>query len=137
METRATGWSVGTPLETTQAAIAQVEAGFPIAALEAFRQRLKLSMNEMAALLRISPRTLARRTKAGHLDPSTSDLLYRLMSLFEHGVAVFEDEQDTRTWMKQPQRGLGGATPLAYARTEPGAQAVERLLNQIDYGVLP
>lgn len=50
---------------------------------------------------------------------------------------VFGDQDDARTWLRRPQWGLGGAIPLEYARTDPGAREVEALLDRIEYGVTP
>ena len=33
------------------------------------------------------------------------------------------------------KRALGGATPLGFARTEPGVREVEDLLGRIEYGI--
>ena len=116
--------------------IRAIERGLSSRAADAFRTRLGLSQGEFAKLLRVSTRTLARRQRQGRLAKAESDLLYRFARLYEQAVAVMGSESDARFWLKQPQWGLGGAIPLNYARTEPGAREVEDLLYRIDYGVL-
>ena len=113
-----------------------IEQGLPADVLVSFKNKLHLSTEEAAQLLRISPRTLARRVKEGRLGASESDMLYRFARLYEQAVHVLENEDDTLYWLKAPQPGLGGAIPLTHARTEPGARAVEELLDRIEYGVL-
>lgn len=131
------GWSIGLSATHAGELIERVEEGFETEAVERFRQKLHLSAEETAVLLRTSTRTLLRRQKQGRLGERESDLLYRLVRLYERAVEVFGHEDDARRWLKQPQWGLGGAVPLHYARTEPGAHEVEALLDRIDYGVLP
>ena len=137
------GWSLGLRAATSADAIARVERGFSPAAADRLADRLALSPTELARAAGASPRTLARRRQAGRLAPEESDRLYRLARLFEKAVETFDAdgdreaaEDDARRWFHLPQWALGGATPLAYAHTEPGAREVEALLHRIDHGVL-
>lgn len=143
MSTTAYGWSLGLRAATSADAIARVERGFSPAAADRLADRLALSPAELARAAGTSPRTLARRRQAGRLAPEESDRLYRLARLFENAVETFDAdgdrdtaEDDARRWFHLPQWALGGATPLAYAHTEPGAREVEALLLRIDHGVL-
>jgi putative toxin-antitoxin system antitoxin component (TIGR02293 family) len=131
------GWSVDLQSPTVDDVIRRVEEGFDVQVLERFRKLLDISVDAAASLLGTSARTLARRQKEGHLQEVESDRLYRIIRLFERAVDVFGDEDDARRWLRQPQWGLGGAVPLEYARTDPGAREVEALLDRIDYGVTP
>ena len=138
------GWSLGLRPRTAADAVARVERGLSPAAADRLADRLGLSPAQLAEAAGASPRTLARRRRAGRLGPAESDRLYRLARLFERAVETFtgrdgdraEAEADARRWFHLPQRGLGGATPLDYARTDPGAREVEALLHRIDHGVL-
>ena len=131
------GWSVDLSSPTVDDIIRRVEEGFDVQVLERFRRMLDLSVDAAASLLGTSARTLARRQKEGHLQETESDRLYRIVRLFERAVDVFGNQEDARIWMWRPQWGLGGAIPLEYARTDPGAREVESLLDRIDYGVTP
>ncbi len=135
--TAAYGWSIGLNATHPNQVIARVREGFEAKVVERFKQKLHLTTEEVAVLIETSPRTLARRHKQGRLGPRESDRLYRLVHLYERAVEVMESEEAARLWLKQPQWGLGGTGPLAYAATEPGAREVETLLDRIDYGVLP
>lgn len=112
-----------------------VEAGLPYTALEELAQALALPPRALREHLRIAERTLARRKRAGRLAPDESERILRYAALFERAVDVLENEDAARTWLKTPKRALNGATPLAFAQTEPGAREVERLLGRIEYGV--
>lgn len=134
------GWSIGLRATTSADMIGRVERGFSIAALEKLRRRLGLSAEQLAKAVGTSPRTLARRKKSGRLEVDESDRVYRLVRLFERAVVVFgggkEGEEDARRWFHLPLWALGEATPLDYARTDPGAREIEAVLDRIDYGVL-
>jgi putative toxin-antitoxin system antitoxin component (TIGR02293 family) len=131
------GWSVGLDAPTVRDVIAQVQQGFSVTVLNEFRRMLGLDLDGAADLLGASSRTLARRQKQGRLLETESDRLYRITRLYERAVEVFGNEADAQVWFHRPQWGLGGDTPLRYARTEPGAREVEALLDRIDYGVMP
>jgi putative toxin-antitoxin system antitoxin component (TIGR02293 family) len=94
------GWSLGlSPKETpnqrhTDVLIAAVQAGFTPHAAERLKNRLSLSTEEFADLLRVSTRTLARRQKQGRLAAGESDLLYRFARLYEQAVDVMDNEAD-------------------------------------------
>lgn len=134
------GWSLGLRALTPARVIAHIEQGLSMSALDRLRRHLGLSDEEVSQVVGASVRTLARRRKAGRLGRDESDRLYRLARLYERAVAVFGGDalarEEARQWFHLPQWGLGGATPLAYARTEAGAREVGALLDRIDYGVL-
>ncbi len=130
------GWSLGLRAKTAAEMISRVERGFTTATLDRIKRRLDLSTDEVAEVIGVSARTLARRRDSGRLETVESDRLMRLARLFERAVAVFGAEDEARRWFHQSQLGLGGATPLEFARTEPGSREVEALLDRIDFGVL-
>lgn len=115
--------------------LGRLEEGLDAAAEQHLRERLELSLSEMASLLDTSPRTLGRRQEEGRLTSSESDRLYRYARLFERAVDVLGDEEAGRTWMKTEQLRLGGRVPLEAARFEPGAREVEDLLGRLERGL--
>jgi putative toxin-antitoxin system antitoxin component (TIGR02293 family) len=95
-----------------------------------------LSMDEMAGLVQIRPRTLDRRKKEGWLRPEESDRLLRASRVFGRAIALFEgDGEGALGWLSTPQMALGGAVPLEMARTEIGAREVEGLIGRLEHGV--
>ena len=115
--------------------IDRVREGLPVSELNSLRAGLEIPLEQLASKLAISRATLQRRKTAGRLSADESDKLVRFSRLLQHATDVFGDETKAREWLKQPQRGLGGAVPLDYAETEIGAREVENLLGRIDYGV--
>lgn len=122
-----------TPTRAEQ--IAVLKAGLPIAFFDGLCAELEITAQEMASVLNIAPRTLARRKKEGRLQTAESERLYRLGVLFERAVVVLGTAEEACTWFKKPARALDDATPLHFADTEPGAREVEDLLGRLEHGV--
>jgi putative toxin-antitoxin system antitoxin component (TIGR02293 family) len=115
--------------------IRQIQKGLRFSELETLQNSIDMPFEQLAAKLCISRSTLQRRKAAGRLSPDESDKVMRLLRLLEHAKKVFGDVNKARTWLKFPQRGLGGAIPLDYAETEVGAREVDNLLGRIEYSV--
>src|SRR6266404_4768582 len=115
--------------------IHRIQKGLRFSELKTLQDTLELPFEKLAAKLCISRSTLQRRKAAGRLSPDESDKVIRFARLLEHATNVFGDVDKARSWLKFPQRGLGGAVPLDYAETEIGAREVDNLLGRIDYGV--
>lgn len=111
----------------------RVREGLDFATLDALRERLGLSLDELERTLHVSARTLQRRRKAEHrLSPAESDRLWRLLHVFDLALAAFEhDEQTARAWLTTPKSVLEGETPLERLDTEPGLREVEDMLTVI------
>lgn len=114
----------------------RISEGLPTGALDTIQARLGLSNAELAAVVQISLRTLSRRKKEALLPPDESERVYRINRLAEIAAQVLGGESAARDWMREPNFTLGDETPLSMARTEPGAKLVERVLGQIDHGIM-
>ena len=110
--------------------------GLPYRALETLKQRLRLSDRELAEATGIHPRTLARRKSQERLRSDESDRLSRLARVTSRAIDVLGSEENAVAWLRHPNRGLGGATPLRYLSTDLGAIRVEAVLNHIEWGDL-
>lgn len=115
--------------------IGTLKQGLPTAAFEKLRVTLDVGKTELATVIGISERTLARRLKAGQFNSEESERIYRVARLLARAGEVLESEGDAVAWLKTPKRHLKGVTPLLYADTEVGAQTVERLLGRVEHGV--
>ena len=121
---------------TTGEWVSRIESGLPAASALAFKEALKLTNAELAALLGMSSRTLARLDPAkSRLDVVSGDRLVRSARLFAIAADVLEDSEAAARWLKAPQRALGGAVPLELAHTDVGTRAVEALLGRMEHGV--
>jgi putative toxin-antitoxin system antitoxin component (TIGR02293 family) len=113
-----------------------VKRGLTYRTFERFVENSSLSPAAAAALVNIPVRTLSRRKREGRLQPDESDRLLRASRVVGRAIELFEgDRAEAKQWLARPQRALGGATPFEMARTEVGALAVERLIDQLEQGV--
>jgi putative toxin-antitoxin system antitoxin component (TIGR02293 family) len=115
--------------------IESIQKGLPFSELDDLRASLDVDIGTLASILGISRATLHRRKTQGRLDAAESDRVLRYARLIGQAATVFGGIQAAREWLRRPQFGLGGAVPLDYAQTEPGAREVENLLGRIEYGV--
>lgn len=118
------------PLAQVREALHQ---GLPRMAFDGLRDELGVTTDELADVLGIPSRTLARRTD--RFKPDESERLLRLGSVLRKAADVLEEPESVRRWMLQPKRALGGLTPLRCCDTEVGAREVEALLTRIEHGV--
>jgi putative toxin-antitoxin system antitoxin component (TIGR02293 family) len=116
-------------------AIESIQKGLPISELEDLRASLNVDDGTLASILGISKATLQRRKTTGRLEPAESDRVLRYARLIGQAATVFGGIEAARQWLTHPQFGLGGAIPLEYAQTEPGAREVENLIGRIQYSV--
>jgi len=112
-----------------------IENGLPVSTFTKIKNDLGLPDKELAGFIRVPKSTLALRKKKGKFSFEESERLYRIQRLFEKAVDVFGDIESARTWLKEKAYGLGEVSPLAFAKTEIGARAVEDLLGRIEHGV--
>jgi len=120
------------PQETIEA----IRKGLPAAAFDWLKEELHLTAAELADVVHISVRTVSRRKKAGRLQTDESERVLRLVRLLQRATDVLGSRDDAQKWMQEPNFALGDDTPLQFADTEPGARRVERLLGQIERGIV-
>jgi putative toxin-antitoxin system antitoxin component (TIGR02293 family) len=113
-----------------------IERGLSYRTFERFVANSSMSTAATAALVNIPVRTLSRRKREGRLHPDESDRLLRASRVVGRAIELFEgDRAEAKQWLARSQRALGGATPFEIARTEVGALAVERLIDQLEQGI--
>ena len=130
------GASLGLRRTETNDLIEEILAGLSFKTLETFSFESSLPVTEIASLIEVPQRTLARRRVVGRLSSEESERLLRLSRIFEKAVALFEGNVDAAiAWLKEPKRALGDKSPLTYSRTELGARQVEDLIGGLEHGV--
>ena len=126
----------GRPLRAGEAA-ARVKAGLPVAELDALRELLGLTAENLAGRIGISIATLSRRRHSSQrLDVGHSDRVLRFARLFRLASELHDgDEEAARAWLRKPARALDGETPLDHATTEAGVREVEQLIGRLEHAV--
>jgi len=117
--------------------VRRVRAHVPTATIRPLAARLALTLKEVATLLGLTERTLARRLEEpeSYLDTTESERLLLLDNLALHGLAVFEDIDKFNRWLRRPLPVLEGLSPLAYLDTATSFQVVDQLLGRLEHGV--
>ncbi len=114
----------------------RVRAGLSFSAFIRFQRNTSLESDDLAALIQLPARTLARRRAAGSLEPDESDRLLRASRVFGRALELFEgDSEAAREWLLDRQPLLGGLVPLELATTDVGALEVERLIGRLEHGI--
>ncbi len=117
----------------TETVVDRLLEGLPLTSFQVLSEALQIPRDRLAELVGIAPRTLARRKV---FKPDESERIFRFGRIFQDALELFNGEaEEARTWLKRPQFGLGGAVPLEFARTEPGAQEVRALIGRLNEGV--
>jgi putative toxin-antitoxin system antitoxin component (TIGR02293 family) len=114
----------------------RVEEGLPVLDLVAFGKDAGFTIEELARLVHIPPRTYARRVAAkARLNIPEGERAARIMRLYDRAKELFGTHANTRQWLNTELPALGWRTPLDFARTEQGAREVEDLIGRIEEGI--
>lgn len=114
---------------------ASIRKGIAFKALDTLAMESAIDVDKLSTILRISPRTLARRRKSRRLAADESDRLVRLARVFAYALNVFKDQHKATTWLQRPNRALQQHAPIDLLDTDIGTQRVETILIRIHHGV--
>ena len=90
----------------------------------------------MAAVIGLSPTTLARRRRSGTLTTGESDRLVRVARLLGMTYELMRgDGEVARRWLKEGHELIEGESPLERASTEVGGREVEQLVGRLRHGI--
>lgn len=118
------------------AAVRKLEAGLPFHSIRRLQRSLDLPLEEVATLVRISPRTLARRKREGKFNFDESERLFRLTTVLDRALELFEgDEAAARRWLQKSRPIFDNQSGLELARSEIGAGEVKDLIGRLEHGV--
>ena len=128
--------ALGRQVSSEKELVVSLQKGLPYRALEAVKQRLRLSDREIAEATGIHPRTLIRRKSQQRLRSDESDRLSRLVRVTARAIDVLGSEENALAWLRHPNKALGGAVPLQYLSTDMGAVRVDAVLSHMEWGDL-
>jgi len=113
----------------------RLRQGLPYQALAAMSSAYDIDLRHLALVLRIPPRTLARRKRERRLRPDESDRLFRVARIATLAEETLGGRDRAARWLKRPNRALGSAIPLDHLDTDLGARQVEDVLGRISHGI--
>ena len=113
-----------------------IEKGFSWKTFERFLKNIGLPAEQIADVIGIPRRTLARRKAEGRLKPDESERLLMLARVFGRALDLFHGDREAAVlWLTDINIALGGVAPLDFARTQLGAEEVSDLVGRIQYGI--
>ncbi len=115
--------------------VRSIRKGLPYAALQRVKAVVDLSDEQLARVLLLSERTLARRKREGQLQPLESDRLLVLADIVRLAATSLDSIKSARAWLLEPHALLDGEAPLDRLDTSTGAEEVRALLYSIEYSM--
>jgi putative toxin-antitoxin system antitoxin component (TIGR02293 family) len=110
-------------------------AGITGQALRLVRERLGLTIAEVARVLGAGERTVIRKEQQqSPLSATEADRAYRLARVADLATELIGDASKARSWLRTPSAYLGGETPVSCLDSEIGAELVSQSLYAIAYG---
>lgn len=94
-----------------------------------------ISMKQIATMISLSDRQLARYTDDKILKIDTSARLIQIVELYKFGYEVFEDKVKFQLWMNSKIRALDNQKPIGLLDTPFGIHDVKTILGRLEYGV--
>lgn len=121
--------------ESLESQFNALENGLKTEHLETVQNLFGITLEELADLLLVSPRTLLRRKKEAVLPLDESDRLQEILLVFKKAIAVLGSERHAKEWFKTENYALAYKIPLHLIRTTPGRKLIEELLHRIEHGI--
>lgn len=109
--------------------------GIPKSSDENLANVLNIPMRDMAVLLNLSYKTLARKKKDEVFGNLVSSLSVEIANTVAKGLAVFEDTDRLNRWLHKENKALNGQKPFDLLNTPTGIKLVSQILGRIEDGV--
>jgi putative toxin-antitoxin system antitoxin component (TIGR02293 family) len=104
-------------------------------ALRGVRERLGLTIADVARVLGAGERTIIRKEQThASLSATESDRAYRLARIADLATELIGDERKAAQWLRTLNTYLGGESPVDMLDTEIGTDLVVESLYAIAYG---
>ena len=113
-----------------------IRAGLPATIINVLAERLTMHRSDVARRLGIPQRTLTRRlSQHARLTTDESDRAARMARIIALTVEILGSNEKASSWLRTPNRALGGKAPIDEIGTDPGYRSVEEVLYAIAYGM--
>ena len=115
--------------------ISIIRNGVPKKAIDTLMDNTGITVNEIAAIIRTSDRTLRRYTPQQKLDPGQSERIIELAKLYSRGEDVFGTMESFKEWMNSTIMALGDRRPKEFLDTSVGIDMLMDELGRIEQGI--
>jgi putative toxin-antitoxin system antitoxin component (TIGR02293 family) len=116
--------------------IEAVKAGIKFSAFTHLAEDSPFSLNEWAAFLQLSERTMHRYYQQKKtFDPSSSEKIMELALLFNYGEKVLASRENFYVWLQTEIPSMGNLQPKSLLDTHFGINLLKDELTRIEYGV--
>lgn len=113
-----------------------IRAGLPATIITVLAARLMMHRIDVAKRLGIPQRTLTRRlSQHARLTLDESDRAARMARIIAQATDILGTNEKASSWLRTPNRALGGKVPIDEIGTDPGYRSVEDVLYAIAYGM--
>ena len=109
----------------------QVVAGLPAAGLHRLAKFLEVEVQDLAELVEAPAELVNWQMRGKPLDLASSNILFRIAIAVQHAMLVFKDEDEAAQWLRNPQKELGGNTPIRLLTSQPGYDDVRTCLDKL------
>lgn len=123
------------PLNSRLSYIQAIELGLTKQNFDSLKTYTGLSVEQLAEIIGITPRTIQRTRSMDHFKASISEKMLELADLYSFGHQVFADKKKFQNWMECPIQSLGNKPPLSLIYSRYGLDLVRDELGRIAYGV--
>lgn len=119
------------------ALVQAIRRGFPARNVRALLAHTGFTERELAEHLHLALRTWQRRMAENQpLKQEESEKLARFARVFSRAEWILRDTEAAGEWLRDPNRALGGVSPVSLLDTEEGARLVEAALHRLIHGVI-
>lgn len=125
---------VGRVIRSDLDLVEAVRDGLPMAAVIALIRKSALSRDEVERMV-FGEGAAAGRMAADRLTPDESDRLARVARITTLAIETFCEPERAATWLRTPNRALGGAVPITLLASGEGGRIVEETLIQLAHGI--
>ena len=112
-----------------------IRTGIPKQAMTRLMDVAEISLNEMAAIIHTSDRTLRRYTPQQKLSQDQSERMIEMARLYTRGEEVFGTMELFREWMDTTLLPLGNKKPKTFLDTSLGIGMLMDELGRIEHGI--
>jgi putative toxin-antitoxin system antitoxin component (TIGR02293 family) len=103
--------------------------------LVGLKEKSTLDYDKLAKTLSVTRATLINKKPAEKFNVTLSEKIIGLAEIYSYGFEVFENKEKFNSWIKSPNKALGGKSPYDLLDSQFGREELMRIIGRIEYGV--